>query len=65
MDVNWNKFNLKVGDTCIVDADHSNRSEVIIIAFSIPNEMFVEVKAKDSLSSWTTMTKRLTPILNE
>lgn len=58
--INWNKFNLVIGDKVIVDVEHPNSSEVTIMDFT-PNKMFAMVKAEDGYQ-WQTMTSRLSPI---
>jgi hypothetical protein len=61
--MNHNKYNFKVGDKCIVDANYANPNEVEILAFT-PNQMFVTIKIVDEpdANKWETMTRRLTPI---
>ena len=58
-----NKFNLKVGDTVILDADSPNGGEVKIHRFT-PNELFASVSEPElsEEDSWQTMTSRLTPV---
>lgn len=63
MDINWNKFNLEIGDKVVLDATFRNRSEVEIVLFS-PNKMFARIRSKDGVE-WETMTKRLSPIKNK
>lgn len=60
--MNWNKYNLEVGETVILDEKYANNSEVKILSFT-PNFLFATVtpiKANDDTVNWQTMTNRLT-----
>jgi len=60
--MNHNKYNLKEGETVILDAGYNNSSEVVIISFT-PNEMFARIK--DENSDWEVMTNRLSPLASK
>jgi len=59
-----NKFDLKVGDTVILDATFRNGSTVKIVALS-SNGMFSHICPIGMIDSdgWDVMTNRLTPII--
>jgi hypothetical protein len=59
-----NKFDLKVGDTVMLDATFRNCSKVKILALS-PNGMFSHICPIEMTESdrWDVMTNRLTPII--
>lgn len=61
MEINWNKFNFKIGERVMVDKKHPNGLKVTIQSFT-PNKMFAVVKADDGYE-WQVMTYRLTPII--
>lgn len=58
-----NRYGFKIGDICIVDAEHPNWNKVKIIRFT-PNEMFatIHLVCEDESKTWDTMTNRLSPI---
>jgi len=63
--IDHNKYGLKVGDTVILDKEHTNSQEVIIQSFT-PDKMFASVYDSKNVNEnevWINevMTYRLTP----
>lgn len=59
--MNHNKYNLSRGDRVMLDENHPNKGEVIIVDFT-PNELFATVREFGSTDTWQTMTGRLAPL---
>jgi predicted acyltransferase (DUF342 family) len=59
--MNHNKYNLKVGDTVIIDDKYVNGGKVVIKGFT-ETEMFALVEYDGCI--WQTMTNRLSPVIN-
>lgn len=58
----FNKYNFKIGDIAILDAEFNNCSKVIILGIT-PKGMFSWIRLFDDKDSkgWEVMTYRLTP----
>jgi len=57
-----NPFNLKRGETAILDKDCNNSSEVIIVDFT-PKELYTTVRNYGEIVTWDVMTNRLSPLI--
>lgn len=62
--MNHNKFDLKIGDTVILDKGYNNESKVTILNFS-PKFMYAKIKPAEAVTetSWDVLTYRLRPII--
>lgn len=62
--MNHNKFDLKVGDTVILDKGYANESKVTILEFT-DKQLYAKIKPAEAITdtSWDVMTYRLKPII--
>ena len=65
--MNHNKYNLQIGDECLLDENSACEQTVEILEFT-PNKMFATIKnhfydnTNHEPQSWDVMTYRLTPL---
>lgn len=58
--MNYNPFELSIGETVLLDEQYANWSIVEIVSFS-PSFMYAKIREPFGEDTWQVMTNRLTP----